>query len=63
MLQDRDVLQGVVQRDEIVFREVREKRGIPIFMLTSGGYQVFHTIHTVGEMWTSWRLHSGLGFE
>ena len=33
--------QGVAERDRLVFSEVR-KRGIPIFMVTSGGYQV-HT--------------------
>ena len=27
-------------RDELVFTEVRKNRGIPIVMLTSGGYQV-----------------------
>ena len=31
--------QGVAERDRLVFSEVR-KRGIPIFMVTSGGYQV-----------------------
>lgn len=31
--------QGVMNRDQIVFSEVR-KRNIPIFMITSGGYQV-----------------------
>ena len=42
--------QGVVRRDEIVFQEVREKRGIPIFMLTSGGYQVSRAhLHTHSE--------------
>ncbi|XP_062250620.1 histone deacetylase 11 [Platichthys flesus] len=30
--------QGIVKRDEIVFRTAR-RRGIPILMLTSGGYQ------------------------
>ncbi|KAH7937155.1 hypothetical protein HPB49_008185 [Dermacentor silvarum] len=29
---------GVVQRDELVFRRVR-KQGLPVVMLTSGGYQ------------------------
>ena len=28
-----------MERDQIVFQEVR-KRGIPILMVTSGGYQV-----------------------
>ena len=32
--------QGVVERDRLVFDEVRRKRHIPIFMVTSGGYQV-----------------------
>ncbi|CAB1315717.1 unnamed protein product [Coregonus sp. 'balchen'] len=30
--------QGIVRRDEIVFRAAR-RRGIPILMVTSGGYQ------------------------
>lgn len=30
---------GIIERDQIVFQEARQ-RGIPIFMLTSGGYQV-----------------------
>ncbi|XP_078369985.1 histone deacetylase 11-like [Oculina patagonica] len=30
--------QGIIERDQIVFQEARQ-RGIPIFMLTSGGYQ------------------------
>lgn len=30
--------QGIVKRDEIVFRAAR-RRGIPILMVTSGGYQ------------------------
>ncbi|XP_028415597.1 histone deacetylase 11-like [Dendronephthya gigantea] len=30
--------QGIIQRDEIVFKSAREG-GIPIFMVTSGGYQ------------------------
>lgn len=30
--------QGIIERDQIVFQEAR-KRNIPIFMLTSGGYQ------------------------
>uniref|UniRef100_A0A3Q2T7K5 Histone deacetylase 11 n=1 Tax=Fundulus heteroclitus TaxID=8078 RepID=A0A3Q2T7K5_FUNHE len=30
--------QGIVKRDEIVFRAAKQ-RGIPIFMVTSGGYQ------------------------
>ena len=32
-------LQGVIKRDQMVFEEVR-RRGIPILMVTSGGYQV-----------------------
>lgn len=32
-------MQGVAERDRLVFSEVRA-RGIPIFMVTSGGYQV-----------------------
>ena len=32
-------MQGVRDRDAVVFEEVR-KRGIPILMVTSGGYQV-----------------------
>ena len=32
-------LQGIIERDQIVFEEAN-KRGIPLFMLTSGGYQV-----------------------
>ena len=32
--------QGVMERDRLVFTEVRKNRGKPIFMLTSGGYQV-----------------------
>lgn len=32
------LLQGIVKRDEIVFRAAR-RRGIPILMVTSGGYQ------------------------
>jgi histone deacetylase 11 len=32
--------EGVIERDRLVFTEVRKKRGKPIFMLTSGGYQV-----------------------
>ena len=35
-------MQGVAERDRLVFSEVR-KRGIPIFMVTSGGYQVHMT--------------------
>jgi histone deacetylase 11 len=31
--------EGVIERDRLVFTEVRKKRGKPIFMLTSGGYQ------------------------
>lgn len=31
--------EGVVERDRLVFDEVRRKRHIPIFMVTSGGYQ------------------------
>ncbi|XP_065902670.1 histone deacetylase 11-like [Dysidea avara] len=31
--------EGVRDRDELVFTEVRKNRGIPILMLTSGGYQ------------------------
>lgn len=30
--------QGIVKRDEIVFRAAKQ-RGIPILMVTSGGYQ------------------------
>lgn len=30
--------QGIVKRDEIVFRAA-QRRGIPILMVTSGGYQ------------------------
>lgn len=30
--------QGIIIRDEIVFKKARQ-RGIPIVMLTSGGYQ------------------------
>lgn len=30
--------QGIIDRDEIVFQKVRQRR-IPIVMLTSGGYQ------------------------
>ncbi|XP_068703336.1 histone deacetylase 11-like isoform X1 [Montipora capricornis] len=30
--------QGIIERDQIVFEEAN-KRGIPLFMLTSGGYQ------------------------
>ena len=33
------ILQGIIERDQIVFEEAR-KRGITVFMLTSGGYQV-----------------------
>ena len=29
-----------MERDRLVFTEVRKKRGKPIFMVTSGGYQV-----------------------
>lgn len=32
------LFQGIVKRDEIVFRAAR-RRGIPILMVTSGGYQ------------------------
>uniref|UniRef100_A0A3Q2PD47 Histone deacetylase 11 n=1 Tax=Fundulus heteroclitus TaxID=8078 RepID=A0A3Q2PD47_FUNHE len=35
---DLDAHQGIVKRDEIVFRAAKQ-RGIPIFMVTSGGYQ------------------------
>lgn len=35
------LLQGVTERDQLVFTEVR-KRGIPILMVTSGGYQVYY---------------------
>lgn len=31
-------LQGIVKRDEVVFRAARSRR-IPILMVTSGGYQ------------------------
>lgn len=31
-------MQGIIERDEIVFRAAR-KHGIPILMVTSGGYQ------------------------
>lgn len=34
----RSYHQGIVKRDEIVFRAAR-RRGIPILMVTSGGYQ------------------------
>ena len=33
-------IQGIRDRDEFVFTEVKAKRGIPIVMLTSGGLQV-----------------------
>jgi phage protein D len=33
-------------RDEIVFQSVRN-RNIPIFMVTSGGYQVTTTFNTI----------------
>ena len=36
---DLFLLKGIIERDQIVFQEARQ-RGIPIFMLTSGGYQV-----------------------
>ena len=29
-----------MERDKLVFTEVLKKRGKPIFMVTSGGYQV-----------------------
>ena len=29
-----------MERDKLVFTEVRKNRGKPIFMVTSGGYQV-----------------------
>ncbi len=32
------LFQGIIKRDEIVFRAAR-RRGIPILMVTSGGYQ------------------------
>lgn len=32
------VFQGIIERDEIVFQKVTQRR-IPIIMLTSGGYQ------------------------
>lgn len=32
------LLQGIIKRDELVFRAAR-RRGIPILMVTSGGYQ------------------------
>ena len=32
-------IKGIIQRDELVFQLVRRKN-IPIFMVTSGGYQV-----------------------
>ena len=35
------VVQGVIERDRLVFTEVRKNRRKPIFMLTSGGYQVY----------------------
>lgn len=31
-------MQGIVKRDEVVFKAARS-RGIPILMVTSGGYQ------------------------
>ena len=34
------VLQGIKDRDEFVFTEVRAKRRIPIVMLQGGGFQV-----------------------
>ena len=33
-------LQGIKDRDELVFTEVRAKRRIPILMLQGGGFQV-----------------------
>ena len=33
-------LQGIKDRDEFVFTEVRAKRKIPILMLQGGGFQV-----------------------
>ncbi len=39
--------QGIINRDEIVFREVRERR-INILMVTSGGYQM-ETSRVIGE--------------
>ena len=43
-------LQGIRDRDEFVFTEVKAKRGIPIVMLTSGGLQVYlnHFPHILG---------------
>lgn len=32
------LFQGIIKRDEIIFRAAR-RRGIPILMVTSGGYQ------------------------
>ena len=32
-----DGLQGIIERDQIVFQKCRT-RGIPVFMVTSGGY-------------------------
>ena len=34
------ILQGIKDRDEFVFSEVKVKRGIPIVMLQGGGFQV-----------------------
>ena len=34
------LLQGIKDRDEFVFTEVRAKRKIPILMLQGGGFQV-----------------------
>lgn len=39
--------QGVMERDRLVFTEVRKKRKKPIFMLTSGGYQVYTGHYTI----------------
>lgn len=40
---------GIIERDQIVFQEARQ-RGIPIFMLTSGGYQVETKLFVINSL-------------
>ena len=42
------MLQGVKERDRLVFSEVRS-REIPIVMVTSGGYQVFIIVRVLSQ--------------
>ena len=43
-------IQGVRDRDEFVFTEVKAKKGIPIVMLTSGGLQVYNNFTHILEL-------------